>query len=155
MMPLPLWRDRLNLLITNMSQGLFLVFLAMWLFFGLRYSFWITMGLPVAFMGAFAVMAFIGYSINMLTMVGLLIVVGLLMDDAIVISENIATEAEKGKSPIQAAIDGSAQVMPGVIGSFLTTVCVFGSLAFLKGDIGAILKVVPSCHDMRFNSLPD
>ena len=136
-------RDRLNLLITNMSQGLFLVFLAMWLFFGLRYSFWITMGLPVAFMGAFAVMAFIGYSINMLTMIGLLIVVGLLMDDAIVISENIATEAEKGKSPIQAAIDGSAQVMPGVLGSFLTTVCVFGSLAFLKGDIGAILKVVP------------
>ncbi|MEM7619639.1 MAG: efflux RND transporter permease subunit [Pseudomonadota bacterium] len=136
-------RDRLELLIYNMSQGLFLVFLAMWLFFGLRYSFWITMGLPVAFMGAFAVMVFIGYSINMLTMVALLIVIGLLMDDAIVISENIASQLEKGKPPLQAAIDGCYQVLPGVFSSFATTICIFGSLAFLKGDIGAILSVVP------------
>ncbi len=136
-------RDRLELLIKNMAQGLVLVFLSMWLFFGLRYAFWITLGLPVAFMGAFAVMVLIGYSINMITMVALLIVIGLLMDDAIVISENIAAESEKGKSPINAAIDGTKQVFPGVISSFATTVCVFGSLGFLKGDIGAVLKVVP------------
>ncbi len=136
-------RDRLTLLITNMSQGLFLVFLSMWLFFGFRYSFWITMGLPISFMGAFALMVFFGYTINMITMVALLIVVGLLMDDAIVISENIAAQSEKGKKPLQAAIDGTQKVLPGVLSSFATTVCVFGSLAFLKGDIGAILKVVP------------
>ncbi len=136
-------RDRLELLISNMAQGLTLVFLSMWLFFGIRYAFWITMGLPVAFMGAFAVMVVIGYSINMITMVALLIVIGLLMDDAIVISENIAAESEKGKKPVQAAIDGTMQVFPGVISSFLTTVCVFSSLGFLKGDIGAVLKVVP------------
>lgn len=136
-------RDRLSLLINNMSQGLLLVFLSMWLFFGLRYSFWITLGLPVAFMGAFALMVMIGYSINMITMVGLLIVIGLLMDDAIVISENIASHREQGKTPLQAAIDGAGQVLPGVISSFATTVCVFGSLAFLKGDIGSVLKVVP------------
>ena len=136
-------RGRLDLLITNMSQGLALVFLMMWLFFGLRYSFWITMGLPVSFMGAFALMVMLGYSINMMTMVGLLIVVGILMDDAIVISENIATQSEKGKPPLEAAILGCQQVLPGVASSFATTICVFGSLAFLKGDIGAILKVVP------------
>ncbi len=136
-------RGRLDLLITNMGQGLFLVFLCMWLFFGLRYSFWITMGLPVAFMGAFAVMIMIGYSINMLTMVGLLIVVGILMDDAIVISENIASQSEKGEPPLQAVIKGAQQVLPGILSSFATTVCVFGSLAFLKGDIGVILRVVP------------
>ncbi len=136
-------RDRLSLLIKNMSQGLLLVFLSMWLFFGLRYSFWITLGLPVAFMGAFAFMVMIGYSINMITMVGLLIVIGLLMDDAIVISENIASHREMGKSPLEAAIDGAKQVLPGVVSSFATTVCVFGSLAFLKGDIGSVLKVVP------------
>lgn len=136
-------RDRLTLLITNGLQGLVLVWLATWFFFGFRYAFWITMGLPVAFMGGLAAMAAIGYSINMITMVGLLMVIGLLMDDAIVISENIAKKREAGAPPLEAAITGAREVMPGVLSSFLTTFFVFGSLAFLKGDIGQILRVVP------------
>ena len=136
-------RDRLNLLTKNMSQGLVLVFLVMWLFFGLRYSFWISLGLPVSFMGAFALMSVLGLTVNMLTMVGLLIVVGLLMDDAIVISENIAAKREEGLPPLDAAVEGTRQVLPGVFASFATTICIFGSLVFLQGDIGAILKVVP------------
>ena len=136
-------RDRLTLLLRNGAQGLLLGFIAMWLFFGLRYAFWIAMGLPVSFMGAVAVMILLDYSLNMLTMVGLLIVVGILMDDAIVISENIATLRQKGRSRLDAAVEGTRQVMPGVLSSFATTACIFGSLAFLKGDIGAILKVVP------------
>ncbi|MEM7776225.1 MAG: efflux RND transporter permease subunit [Pseudomonadota bacterium] len=135
--------DRLQLLISNGAQGLALVFVVMWLFFGGRYAFWITMGLPVAFMGGFAAMALLGYSINMLTMVGLLIVVGLLMDDAIVISENIASQREKGLPPMEAAAKGAAEVLPGVLSSFATTLCVFGSLAFLSGDIGQLLRVIP------------
>ena len=136
-------RDRLKLLVTNGLLGLVLVFLVMLLFFGLRYSFWITMGLPVSFMGAFAIMVMLGYSLNMFTMVALLIVIGLLMDDAIVISENIATHRERGAEPIDAAVNGTLQVMPGVLSSFGTTTFIFGSLMFLKGDIGAILKIVP------------
>lgn len=136
-------QDRLNLLLENGAQGLVLVFLSMWLFFGLRYSFWITMGLPVAFMGAMAVLVVLGYSINMLTMVGLLIVVGLLMDDAIVISENIATKSVQGLAPLDAAVEGASQVLPGVLASFATTVCIFGSLSFLSGDIGQLLRVIP------------
>ncbi len=136
-------QDRLRLLITNAVQGLALVFLVLWLFFGLRYSFWVAAGLPVAFAGAFFLMVAVGYSVNMLTMVGLLIVVGLLMDDAIVIAENVATQRAAGKSPMDAAIDGAAQVLPSVFASFATTACIFGSLAFLKGDIGQILRVVP------------
>ncbi len=136
-------RDRLSLLVRNGVQGLALVFLVLWLFFGFRYSFWVAMGLPVSFAGALALMVVLGYSINMLTMVALLIVVGLLMDDAIVIAENIAARFQRGHSPMEAAIDGARQVMPGVLSSFSTTVFVFGSLAFLKGDIGAVLKVVP------------
>lgn len=135
--------DRLNLLLRNGVQGLALVCLTTWFFFGLRYAFWISMGLPVAFMGGLAAMAAIGYSINMITMVGLLIVIGLLMDDAIVISENIAKKRETGMSPVDAAIKGAREVMPGVLSSFLTTLCVFGSLAFLKGVMGQILGVVP------------
>lgn len=136
-------KDRLRLLLTNGGQGLFLVLLTLWLFFGLRYSFWVAAGLPVSFLGALAAMTMIGYSINMLTMVGLLIVIGLLMDDAIVIAENVSSQRDKGKAPLEAAIDGTRQVLPSVFASFATTTCIFGSLAFLKGDIGQVLKVVP------------
>ncbi len=136
-------RDRLNLLVRNGAQGLVLVFLSMWLFFGLRYSFWISVGLPTAFAGAIALMIAFGFSLNMLTMVALLMVIGLLMDDAIVIAENIATQRRHGKSRMDAAVVGTRQVLPGVLSSFATTICIFGSLAFLKGDIGAVLKVVP------------
>ncbi len=136
-------RDRLSLLIRNGAQGLALVFAVLWLFFGFRYSFWVAMGLPVSFAGALAIMTVLGLTINMLTMVALLIVIGLLMDDAIVIAENIAAKYQKGKPALTAAVEGAAQVMPGVLSSFATTVFVFGSLAFLKGDIGAVLKVVP------------
>lgn len=82
--------DRLNMLISNGVQGLLLVFLVMWVFFHLRVSFWVAMGLPVSFLGAFFLAPRIGLSLNMFTMVGLLLALGLLMDDAIVIAENIA-----------------------------------------------------------------
>ncbi len=136
-------RDRLNLLTSNGAQGLVLVFLVLWLFFGFRFSLWVSMGLPVSFMGAIFLMMTAGYSINMLTMVALLIAIGLLMDDAIIISENVATHRRQGKSPLEAAVDGTRQVLPSIVASFTTTVCIFGSLTFLKGDIGAILSVVP------------
>ncbi len=136
-------RDRLQLLLRNGGQGLVLVLIVLWLFFGFRYAFWVAAGLPVSFLGATVLMVAVGYSINMLTMVGLLIVIGLLMDDAIVIAENVATKRAQGKSPVDAAIEGARQVLPSVFASFATTTCIFGSLAFLKGDIGQILKVVP------------
>jgi HAE1 family hydrophobic/amphiphilic exporter-1 len=136
-------RDRLRLLMVNGSQGLVLVMLVLWLFFGFRYAFWVAAGLPVSFLGALVLMVAVGYTINMLTMVGLLIVIGLLMDDAIVIAENIATKRSEGLAPLNAAITGAQQVLPSVFASFATTTCIFGSLAFLKGDIGQILRVVP------------
>jgi len=136
-------RDRLRLLLSNGAQGLLLVLLVLWLFFGFRYALWVAAGLPVSFLGAVVLMVAVGYTINMLTMVGLLIVIGLLMDDAIVIAENVATKRAEGLPPIEAAIDGARQVLPSVFASFATTTCIFGSLAFLKGDIGQILRVVP------------
>ena len=136
-------QDRLQMLLTNGWQGLILVFLALWLFFQIRFSFWVVLGLPVSFLGGLAMMALLGYSINMITMVALLIALGLLMDDAIVIAENIATHLQKGKNALQAAIEGTKQVAPGVVSSFLTTVAVFGPLAFIEGDIGKVLKVLP------------
>lgn len=136
-------RDRLTMLFENAAQGLVLVAAAVWLFFGLRTAFWLSMGLPVSFLGGLAAMALLGYSINMLTMVGLLIVIGIIMDDAIVIAENVETHRRRGAPPLQAAIDGTAQVLPGVVSSFVTTAAVFGYLAFLSGDLGQLLAVIP------------
>lgn len=136
-------RERLTLVVVNGLQGLALVFVVLWLFFGFRFSFWVAMGLPVSFMGGVALMGLVGYSLNLMTTLGLLIVIGLLMDDAIVIAENIARLREKGRSALDAAVEGAAQVFPNVLASFGTTAMIFGSLAFLSGDLGAVLRVVP------------
>ena len=136
-------QDRLDMLLRNGAQGLVLVFLALWLFFGFRYSFWVTMGLPVSFLGALFLMPALGVTVNMISMVGLLIGIGLLMDDAIVIAENIAARIAKGDSPANASIEGVKQVLPGIMSSFATTLLVFGSLVFITGEIGQILRVMP------------
>lgn len=136
-------QDRLDMIMRNGAQGLLAVFAILWLFFSFRYSFWVTMGLPISFLGAMFVIPMAGMTINMITLVGLLIGVGLLMDDAIVIAENIAARLEKGERAMHAAISGVSQVLPGILSSFTTTLLVFGSLAFITGEIGQILRVMP------------
>jgi len=136
-------QDRLDLLVRNGAQGLLLVLLVLWLFFGIRYSLWVTVGLPVSFLGALFILPLVGVTINMISMVGLLIGIGLLMDDAIVIAENIAARMSRGDPPMQAAIDGAKQVLPGVLSSFATTLLVFGSLAFITGEMGQVLRIMP------------
>ena len=89
-------------------------------------------------------MNMIDFSLNMLTMVGLLLAIGLLMDDAIVISENVAAHLNMGKEPFDATVDGVSEVQTGVFSSFLTTLFVFGPAAFMiKGNIGKVLWVIP------------
>ncbi len=137
-------KDRIQMLVTNGIEGLILVFLTLWLFFSIRFSFWVVMGLPVSFLAALFAMNGIDFSINMLTMVGLLLALGLVMDDAIVISENVASHLAKGKSPLEAAIAGTKEVTPGVVSSFLTTLVIFGSIPLLiEGEIGKVLWVMP------------
>lgn len=135
--------DRLGMLLKNGWQGLLLVFIVMALFFRWRFAFWVTMGLPVSFLAGLLGMVLTGMSINMITLVALLVALGLLMDDAIVIAENIAAQMRKGKDAMQAAIDGTREVAPGVLSSFATTVCVFLPLSFLSGEVGKVLGVLP------------
>ncbi len=136
-------QDRLDMILSNGVQGLVMVFLMLWLFFSIRYSFWVTMGLPISFLGALFVLPLLGITINMISMVGLLIGVGLLMDDAIVVAENIAARLERGERALHAAVSGVKQVLPGVLSSFATTIMIFGSLAFITGDMGQILRIIP------------
>ncbi len=136
-------KDRIRLLVSNAWQGLLLVFGVMWLFFTIRYAFWVVMGLPVSFLAAFFILGHIGITINMISMVALLLALGILMDDAIVISESIGSQMRKGATPLQAAVEGTKIVAKGVASSFATTLCIFIGLVFIEGDLGQILRVIP------------
>ena len=135
--------ERIQMMLKNGWQGIALVFFTLWLFFNIRYSFWVAAGLPVAFMGGLFLMATLGLSINMMSLVGLLMAIGIIMDDAIVIAESIASHIDRGQKINDAVINGVNKVMPGVVSSFLTTVCIFGGLLFLTGEMGAVLKAIP------------
>ncbi|MGC9370157.1 MAG: efflux RND transporter permease subunit [Paracoccaceae bacterium] len=136
-------RDRLAMLVKNGLMGLALVIAAMSLFFRPGFAIWAAMGLPVAFLGAFVAMAALGLSLNMITLVALLMAIGIVMDDSIVISDSIATRAAEGLPRVKAAVEGTRAVLPGVLSSFATTVAVFGPLSFLSGELGAVLEVLP------------
>ncbi len=134
--------ERLILILQNIAIGLILVFGTMWLFFSMREALWISATLPVSFLGTFFLMSVFGLTINMITLVALLMAVGLIMDDSIVIAENIDKWRHR-VSPVEAAARGTLEVLPGVMASFLTTACVFGPLMFLTGEMGQILRLIP------------
>lgn len=136
-------QDRLQMLVGNGITGLLLVGLVMALFFRPHLAFWALFGLPAAFAGAFVVMALTGLSLNMITLVALLMAIGIVMDDSVVITDNIAQWHADGNSPLEAAAKGTQEILPGVLSSFLTTVSVFIPLAFLAGELGAVLEVLP------------
>lgn len=135
--------DRLALLVTNGLQGVLLVFLTLWLFFNWKLSFWVAASLPVSFLGALFFFPVFSLSLNMFTLLAMLLALGILMDDGIVIAENIAARREDGSPAMEAAIQGVSEVAAGVFSSFVTTACVLGPLAFLSGRIGEVLCVIP------------
>ena len=136
-------RDRLRMLVENGIFGLVLVGLVLSLFFRPRLALWALFGLPAAFAGAFAVMMVSGLTLNMITLVALLMAIGIVMDDAVVITDNIAASASRDRSTLEAATHGARQVLPGVMSSFLTTASIFVPLSFLAGEMGAVLEVLP------------
>src|SRR5690554_8203441 len=94
-------------------------------------------------MGAFIVMALTGLSLNMITLVALLMAIGIVMDDAIVITDNIAAHAGEEATHLEAVVSGTRQVLPGVLSPFLTTEAEFAPLSCLAGELGAVLEVLP------------
>lgn len=135
--------DRLDLLVRNGLQGVALVFITLWLFFNWKLSFWVAASLPVSFLGALFFFPVFGLSLNMFTLLAMLLALGLLMDDGIVIAENIAAKREAGLPAMDAAVRGVSEVAAGVFSSFITTACMLGPLAFLAGRIGEVLCVIP------------
>jgi len=129
---LDLLQARLNLLYSNGGIGLMLVLIALGLFLSLRLSFWVAFGIPASFLGMFIIAGMYGITINMISLFGMILVIGILVDDGIVIAENIYSHFEKGKSPKQAAVDGTMEVLPAVTTSVTTTIVAFSPLLLLK-----------------------
>jgi len=128
--------QRTELLTENAIMGMALVLLFLSLFLNTRLAFWVAFGLPIAFLGMFAFAGFFDVTINVLSLFGMIIVIGILVDDGIVIAENIYQHYEKGKSPIQAAIDGTMEVIPPIVSAIITTILAFSIFLFLDGRIG-------------------
>jgi multidrug efflux pump subunit AcrB len=135
--------DRLDMLRDNGLQGLVLVFVLLALFLDLRLAFWVAMGIPVAILGTCGVLFAMGHTLNMLTSFAFLMVLGILVDDAIVVGENIYQHRKLGKSFPQAAVDGAFEVLPSVGASVITTVIAFVPLLYVAGVMGKFLAVMP------------
>ncbi|MDO1501364.1 efflux RND transporter permease subunit [Winogradskyella maritima] len=128
--------QRTALLTENAVVGMLLVLLFLSLFLNTRLAFWVAFGLPVAFLGMFMFAGYFDVTINVLSLFGMIIVIGILVDDGIVIAENIYQHYERGKTPEQAAIDGVMEVMPAILSAIITTILAFGIFLFLDGRIG-------------------
>ncbi|MFM8891533.1 MAG: efflux RND transporter permease subunit, partial [Planctomycetia bacterium] len=136
-------RERLDMLLSNGTQGLVIVFIILALFFDLRIGFWVAMGVPVSMLGTGALMFAGDQTLNMLSMFAFLMAVGIDVDDAIVVSDNVERHRRMGKGPIQAAIDGTAEVVPSVVSGVMTTVITFMPLLFVSGVMGKFIAVMP------------
>ena len=136
-------RDRIDLLIRNARTGLLLVLLVLGLFLNRRLAGWVALGIPISFMGAFCLMSPLGVSINMVTLFALIVTLGIVVDDAIVVGENIHIKTKLGLSPREAAIAGAQEMTLPVTFSILTTVAAFAPLLFVPGFLGKIFRFIP------------
>ncbi len=128
--------ERTELLLNNGMQGVALVLFFLSLFLRPRLAAWVSFGIPVSFLGMFMVAQYFGVTINVLSLFGMIIVIGILVDDGIVIAENIFHHHELGKGRIQAAIDGTMEVLPAITSAILTTLIAFSTFFFLDGRVG-------------------
>ncbi len=135
--------DRLDLLKRNGRWGLLLVFLSLLVFLHWRVAFWVMMGLVLAITGALICMKMMGLTLNLMTMSGFIIVLGLLVDDAIIVSEHVYHKVERGMEPKLAAITGTEEVTWPVVCAIVTTIVAFAPLMYIEGQIGDWMRVLP------------
>ena len=136
------FQSRIDLLVRNALSGLVLIFIGLMLFLRLRLSFWVCVGIPVAFLGAIMMLPFAGTSINMISTFAFLLVLGIVVDDAIIVGENIYSQGGVGGGTA-AAIRGAQQVAKPVIFGVMTTILFFIPVLFLPGVEGQFLHDVP------------
>ncbi len=137
------YRQRLELLLKNAFYGLMLVVLLLGLFLEFRLAFWVTMGIPISFLGCFLFLPMFDVTINIISMFAFIVALGIVVDDAIVVGENIYEYRQRGMSSLQAAISGAKDVLLPVTFSILTNIVAFLPLCFIPGVMGKIWRVIP------------
>ena len=139
-----LYRDRINLLLRNAMFGLVLVLITLGIFLELRLAFWVTLGIPVSFLGAMLLLPGTDVSINMISLFAFIMALGMVVDDAIVVGENIYEMRQRGVPFLTAAIKGARQIFVPVVFSVLTNMVAFAPMLFVPGFAGKIFRVIPA-----------
>lgn len=134
---------RIEMLVENGLWGIGLVFLTLTLFLELRLAFWVAIGIPIAFAGALIMMYMNGQTLNMISLFALIMVTGIIVDDAIVIAESVHARRRLGAMPQQAAIEGTARMAMPVLGASITTIVAFVPLLYVVGIMGRFIHVLP------------
>jgi multidrug efflux pump subunit AcrB len=136
-------RNRLSVVLNNGLIGLALVLVMLVILLNFRVAFWTALGIPIALMGAIFFLPVFDQELSAIAMAGLIIVIGIVVDDAIVVSENITRHSEMGKSAIDAAVDGTEEVFKPVLTTILTTILAFSPMFFIDGVLGDFVFVIP------------
>jgi len=136
-------RARIRLLTRNGVIGLCLVFFMLWLFLDLRLSFWAGLGIPISIAGAMFILWSIGATINMISLFGLIMVLGIVVDDAIVVGEAIYVHRKRGEAPLEAAVKGVSEVAMPVLAAVTTTIVAFIPLSYVGGVMGKFVSILP------------
>ena len=136
-------QDRIDLLLKNGIQGIVLVFVVLALFLDLGLAFWVSSGIPLSFMGAFLVLEYMGASVNMLSLFGFIMTLGILVDDAIIVGENVYTHYSEGMKPKEAVMAAMDQIGGPVVMAVTTTIVAFAPLMFIDGIMGKFISIMP------------
>lgn len=136
-------KNRLNVVFSNIMFGLMLVFIAMLIFINRGIAMVVALGIPVSFMIGLIATEFMDNSLNMLSLLGSLIALGMLVDEAIVVAENIYRHLEEGMDRREACIVGTTEMFPAVLTATLTTIFAFLPMLILTGEMGTFIKIIP------------
>jgi multidrug efflux pump subunit AcrB len=136
-------KQRIGLLLRNARLGLLLVFACLALFLDLRLAVWTTMGMLISFLGGLWLMPYFDVTINMISLFAFIVVLGIVVDDAIVVGENIFNYLEAGMKPLDAAITGVREMAIPVTFAIITTVAAFAPLLYVSGTMGKIMRQIP------------
>ena len=147
---LTVWSDsssilqgRLAIMLYSAQVGFILVFISLTMFLRLRLAIWVSLGIPISFLGAISMMPFLDASINLVALFAFIMVLGIVVDDAVIVGENIYRHHQMGKSSLQAAIDGAHEVSVPIIFAILTSIAAFAPLLIVEGMIGKLMQVIP------------
>ena len=137
-------RARIDLLTRNGVLGMALIFFLLWLFLDLRLSFWAGMGVPISLAGALFILWTMGATINMISLFGFIMVLGIVVDDAIIVGEAIYVHRKNGEPPLAAAVEGINEVGMPVIAAVTTSIVAFIPLAYVGGVMGKFIAILPT-----------